>query len=275
MKTNSISIKKLLSEIALLLLTAIWSIPIFITLFNGVKDSSEIMTNPNGIPQKPVFGNLITAFIKGEYAESFVTSILLAFVSTVMIIIICSSVAYPLARIKSRFNNVLYMFFLAGIMVPSGLTMIPLYKLLGILKIINTPVALIPIYISIHTPFVVFIFSGFMKTIPIQLDESAKIDGCTPYYTYWKVIFPLLKPVTATAVIMVSVPIFNDFMNPLLYASKLKTVTLSLYRFSSSYYTDWNMIFAGVTLTVIPPLIIFFIFQKQFEKGLVAGAVKG
>jgi raffinose/stachyose/melibiose transport system permease protein len=134
---------------------------------------------------------------------------------------------------------------------------------------------LIPIYISIHTPFVVFIFSGFMKTIPIQLDESAKIDGCTPYYTYWKVIFPLLKPVTATAVIMVSVPIFNDFMNPLLYASKLKTVTLSLYRFSSSYYTDWNMIFAGVTLTVIPPLIIFFIFQKQFEKGLVAGAVKG
>ena len=265
---------KLLPEALNLAVTGIWAVPIVIAIFNGLKSDSEIRQNVNGFPQDPVFANWLTVFVKGHYNESFVTSISLAAVSMI-VIILCGSVAYPISRNNSKLNKFLHMLFLAGLMVPPGLTMVPNYKLFRSLHFINTPMLLIALYTAIYLPFTVLIYTGFIKSVPRELDESARIDGCSPFRIYWKVIFPLLRPVNATAIVILSIPIYNDFLNPLLYASKLKTVTLSMYNFNGQYYTAWNMVFAGVTMTMIPPIIVFLLFQKHFEKGLVAGALKG
>lgn len=256
------------------IMTVLWGIPLIFAIMNGFKDFSDIQTNPSGLPKVWHFENFSIAFEKGKFAIGFANSGLLAVSSMVLIVFVCSAAAYPISRNTDKFSKFMYNFLTVGLMVPAGLTMIPTYQLLQSLHLINTPYALIGLYIALNTPFTIIAYTGFLRTIPKELDESAQIDGCTKYYTYWKIIFPLLKPITTTIVILVGTQIFNEFINNLLFASKMKTVALSLFNFKGQYYIDWSMMFAGVTISMLPPLIIFLIFQKYFERGLTSGAVK-
>lgn len=275
MRNMNKNIKKFIFLLIVSVITFIWLVPVLMAIFNGLKNMNEIMNNPNGIPSVAHFENYITVFIRGKYDVGFRNSFLIAGISTLLIIIVCSSIAFPLNRLKNKTNKFISTYLLVGLMVPAGLTMIPTYKLLQTLHLINKPYGLIFLHIAYNTPFVVFLYTGFMKSIPKELDEAARIDGCNVYRLYWKIIFPLLKPVTATVIILIFTLIFNDFFNNLVFASNIKTVSLALYDFKGLYFTEWNMIFAGVTIAMILPITIFLLFQKYFERGLIAGAIKG
>lgn len=260
---------------AVSIFTMLWAIPLLITVLNGLKNRKDIFNNPIGLPEALHFENYMVAFKKGHFESGFTNSILLAAVSVFLIVVVSSAVSYPISRINNKFNKFIFNFLLAGLMIPSGLTMIPTYRLLQTLKLINTPFALIFLHIAVNTPFIVFIYTGFLKSVPRELDESATIDGCGKYRLYWRIIFPLLKPVTGTVVILVATTVYNDFFTNLLFANRIQTITMCLFNFKGLYLIEWNMIFAGVTLALIPPMILFLLFQKYFVKGLTAGSVKG
>ena len=267
---------KALYSLFILFITFIWAVPLLMIVFNAFKSKQDIASNPNGPPQRIVWSNIPEAFSRGDYAESFKNSALITVTATVLTIVICAGAAYAISRnAGARWSKFLYVVFLAGMMIPGGLMMTANYKLLRTLSLLNTPMAGIFLNVAASIPLIVFLYAGFVKTIPRELDESAVMDGCSGLRTFWSIVFPLMKPVTSTAIILSAPVYFNDFINPLLYMNRVKTVTYSLYTFRSKYITEWEMIFAGVLLSSIPLVVVFLIFQSKFEKGLVAGAVKG
>ena len=267
---------KLVYSLLVLFAAVIWAVPLFMIVFNAFKSKQEIAVNPNGFPAQFVWSNISEAFTRGEYAESFKNSGLITLAATIMVLFICAGAAYVISRnAKTKWSKTMYMIFLSGMMVPGGLMMTANYRLLMSLNILNTPFAGIFLNVAASVPLVIFLYTGFIRTVPRELDESAVIDGCSVFKTFWRIIFPLLKPVTSTAIILTAPVYFNDFINPLLYMNRVKTVTYSLYTFRSRYLMEWEMIFAGVLISSVPLIIVFLIFQSKFEKGLVAGAVKG
>lgn len=188
------AVQKGLYSAFMLAVTLIWAIPLFIIFCNALKSEKEIAVNPNGFPSEFVWSNLSEAFIRGEYGISFVNSFIIMTVSTVLIILTCASIAYVIARnSKKRWSNTLYLLFLMGMMVPGGLLMTANYKLLNTLHIINTPFAGIFLNIAAFSPLIIFLYTGYINTVPRELDESAYMDGCSTLRLFWKIIFPLLK----------------------------------------------------------------------------------
>ena len=162
-------------------------------------------------------------------------------------------------------------------MIPFQLSMIPLYRMLKMLHLINTHFGVILIYIALTIPFSIFLYVGFLKGIPKELEESALIDGCGPFRTFAKIVFPLMKPVTASIVITNSLTVWNDFLVPLLYlqARENRTIPVAIFNFTGQYNNNWAMIFAAIVLSALPLVVAFLFLQKHFIKGIVGGAVKG
>jgi len=181
-------------------------------------------------------------------------------------------------RIPHKFMKWMYWFFVSAILLPIESAMIPVVFLLKDFHLQNTLIGISLVYIAIFTPFSVFLFSGFMRGLPFELEESAYMEGSGPARTFFQIIFPLLKPVTATLVIMLFIGMWNDLLLPLvlLNSADNPTVSINLYKFFGSRgMADLSLLFGGITLTLLPTLILFISFQRFFVKGLVAGAIKG
>ena len=182
---------------------------------------------------------------------------------------------YVLQRRKDGLTKAVNVLIMTGLMIPPAI--LPTIWIMKGLLIYKTLPGIILIEVALHTPFTIMLFRGFMGSIPQELEESGVIDGCTPSALFARVIFPLLKPVISTVIILDSVGIFNDFMNPLYFmpGSKNATVQLTLYNFMGQYSSSYNLVFADVMLITVPMLILFIIFNKKIVDGMVAGAVKG
>ena len=185
--------------------------------------------------------------------------------------------AYALGRFRFRGNGFLYIYFLLGMMVPIRLGVINMFDTFNKLGLNDTLLGLVLIYSAMSIGFSVFIMTGFMRGIPVEIEESAKIDGCSHFRILWNILVPVLKPAIATALIYNFVPIWNDFYFPLIFiqSENLKTVPIGVTIFFGQYQTDWPTVFAALTLAALPVLIVYFLMSKQFIKGLTAGAVKG
>lgn len=164
---------------------------------------------------------------------------------------------------------------LAGLMVPPAI--MPTIWVLQALKLYKTMPGMVLIEVALHTPFTVMLYRGFMSSIPVELEDASYIDGCSSWKTFWTVVFPLLKPVSATVTILNAVSVFNDFMNPLYFlpGSKNVTLQLTLYSFIGQFSSSYNLLFADVILIVLPMLILFFLLNDRIVEGMTAGAVKG
>ncbi|HAL74414.1 MAG TPA: sugar ABC transporter permease, partial [Clostridiales bacterium] len=193
------------------------------------------------------------------------------------LLILGSMAAYPIARMPSKFSGFIYLLFLSGLTMPFQSAMIPLYKVMKAFSLINTHHGMILLYTATTMAFTIFLYVGFMKTIPKELEEAAMIDGCNRFMSYRIIIFPLLKTITATAAIFDTMLIWNDFLKPLLFFSGTNkgTVITSVYAFQSQYDTQWGYLFASCMLASLPLLILYLALQKYFVKGIAAGAIKG
>lgn len=276
-KKFTIDIIKFISAIVIF---ALYMIPFALIALNSFKNKRDIIKNPFSItPEKGfTFGNYIEAFNKMNFMRSFGNSLLITGLSTIAVIIFASMVAYYFVRAKNMFSKVCFVAMSASMIIPFQAIMIPLvYIYGGQLNLLNNRVTLIFFHSGFAMSMSVFIYQGFIKSsIPISLEEAAYIDGCTKMQTFFKIVFPLLKPITATLVILNVLAFWNDYLLPSLVLGKkeIMTLPLSTYAFYGTYSANYGTIMAGLVLTVAPILILYLFLQKQIISGVVAGAVK-
>ena len=182
---------------------------------------------------------------------------------------------YVIQRRKGKLMTTIQSVIMLGLMIPASI--LPTIRLLQSLHIYKTMFSMVMIEIALQTPFTIMLYRGFMASIPVDLEEAASIDGCNRWQIFQKVIFPLLKPIQATIIILTGVQTFNDFTNPLYFlpGAANTTVQLTLYNFRSQAGSSYNLLFADIIIITIPMLILFLIFNKRIVAGMVAGAVKG
>jgi len=255
----------------------IFIIPFLFMVVNSLKERREANLLSLSLPEIFKWENYKEVLTAGNgiVLTAFKNSLLLTLGSVIILIITGAMSGYVLQRRKDRPMRMINAVVLAGLMVPPAI--LPTISMMQTLHVYKTLFGMILIEVALQTPFTIMLYRGFMSSIPIELEEAGCIDGCNRIKMFTGVIFPLLKPVTATVVILNAVTIFNDFTNPLYFlpGSKNSTVQLTLYTFMGQFSSSYNLLFANVVVITVPMLILFVFFNKRIVDGMVAGAVKG
>lgn len=249
--------------------------PFLWILLSSLKTNSEIYGKPFGLPSVLVFENYVTAWNNANIGMNLFNSLFVSFSAVAIVILFGSMAAYILARVKS--SVFLYTYFTLGIMVPVHTILIPTFMLMKDFGLNNTRQGLIILYAVSNLSLAIFILVGFMKSIPIEIEEAAIMDGCSMTQVFFKIIFPLSRPGLATIGILTFLNCWNEYLFAYVLISneKLKTVTQGIYALQGAYNTNYGPLCAGLTLAIIPVMIIYVIFSEQVIAGMTAGAVKG
>ncbi len=253
-------------------------IPIYYLLVTTFKSPAEAAASPLGLPVKFTFDNYGKAIAAMNYMQAFKNNLVIAGVSVVLLLIFSSMSAYVIARSRQRIFKVMSSVFMVGLIIPFQISIIPLYKMLAGVHIMNTHLAVILVDVfCINLPLSIFLIRGFVNTVPAELEEAAFIDGSGTFQCYWKIIFPLLKPILVTVAILDTLTIWNDFMTPLLLlqSSQKQVLLQQVYRNVGPFSTDWTSFFPMLVMATLPLVIFYLIMQRQIIEGVVAGAVKG
>lgn len=275
------SIKNTLSFI-FLLVSAIYVSPIFIVLINSFKRKTFISAEPFSLPNSESFyglSNFITGFTFGNYPffKSVLYSFIITILSTLLILICCSMCAWYIIRVDNKMSKIFYYLSVFSMIVPFQMVMYSLSKTADTLRL-NTPLTIPIIYLGFGAGLATFIFSGFVKSIPLSVEESASIDGCGPVRAFFSVVLPIMKPTLVSVGILEIMWIWNDYLLPYLVLDikKYRTIPIHIQYLNGSYgQTDIGAIMALIVLSIIPIIIFYFSSQKYIIKGVVAGAVKG
>ena len=256
----------------------IFVIPFVLIVLTAVKDRKQSSLRDFSWPSGfHLWDNLVEVVTTRNWmmVTAFVNSTLITVVSVTLLIVLAAMVGYVLARRKAAWNAPIEFLILAGLMIPPAV--VPTIWLLQGLKLFGTLHGMILIQVAYNLPFSIILYRAFIATIPRELDEAAIIDGARPLAGFFRVVLPLLWPVTVTNIVVQSVGIFNDFTNPLYYlpGASNATVQLTLYNFQSQFNTSYNLLFTNILLITIPPLLVFLFFNRQIVAGVTAGAVKG
>lgn len=265
--------------ISLIILAVLFLAPIFIVLINSFKGKFFISSNPFSIPDAKTFvkiSNYVTGVEKIEFFKAAFYSLFIT-VSSVLVIIICTSMTgWYITRIKTKFNNLLYFIFTFSMIVPFQMVMFTMSKVANLAHIDN-PLGIIIIYLGFGSGLSVFMFSGFVKAIPVELEEAAMIDGCNPLQTFFGIVFPVLKPTAITVTILNTMWIWNDYLLPyLVIGTDYRTIPIAIQYLKVGYGgIDMGAMMAMLVLAIIPIVVFYLTCQKYIIEGVIAGAVKG
>lgn len=255
----------------------VFIVPFLFMMVNALKERREANLLSISFPKEMHWENFLEVFQTNDYQliTAFKNSGLLVIGSVVILILVGAMAGYVLQRRNDRVMGIANSLIMAGLMVPAAI--LPTIWVLQRLQLYKTLLGMILIEVALQIPFTIMLYRGFMGSIPIELEEAGYIDGCSRWKIFSTIIFPLLKPVTSTVIILNAVTVFNDFTNPLYFlpGSENATVQLTLYNFMGQYSSSYNMLFADVILITIPMLVLFIFFNKRIVEGMVAGAVKG
>lgn len=277
MKRRKILGKAVLGIIVLLFMI-IWIYPFLNIVFNSFKSLKDMMTQFMALPQELHFENYSNSWEKLNFLQVMLNTLFVTIVSVGGMIFFGSMAAYKMARTKTRYSQVFFVIFLIPMLVPFQTIMITLTQIAKLLHLNGSLWGLSVLYWGTSLPFVIFLYHGFIKSVPVGLDESAMIDGASPSQVFFKIIFPLLKPITTTAIVINALYVWNDFLLPLLMVSANKstrTIQLALYSNFGSQGVKWEVALPGIVIAMIPAIIFFIALQKHIIKGIAAGAVKG
>lgn len=263
--------------IGVILAAILFIIPFAFMVVNSLKERKEANLLSVAIPKTFAWGNYAEAFSANHYQilTAFKNSLLLTGCSVIGLIIVGSMAGYVLQRRHDKMMGGINALIMTGLMVPAAI--MPTIWLLQALHIYKTMFSMVMIEIALQIPFTIMLYRGFVGSVPKELEEAGYIDGCTVIQMFTKIILPMLKPVTATVIILNACTIFNDFTNPLYFLPGGDNVTVqqTLYTFMGQYSSSYNLLFADVIIITIPMLIIFILFNRQLVEGMTAGAVKG
>lgn len=251
--------------------------PFFLMVLNSFKTTQQFVNSPFSLPETLDFKNYANAFAKMNFLRAITNSAIVTSLSVLLIILTSSMTAHFLSRNKWRINAIIYAVFVASMIVPFQAVMIPLVSIYGnALRLMNNKWILIFMYLGFGQAFAIFVFHGFIKNIPLELEETALIDGCTKMQSFFKVVFPLLTPIIMTVLVLDVLWIWNDYLLPalVLLSPAERTLPLSTYAFFNSYSVDYAPLMAGLVLSILPVLVVYIFTQKKIIEGVVQGAIK-
>lgn len=263
----------------LLIFSVLFLFPIFVVLINSFKSKFSIASEPFVLPTNETYTgleNYIEGIKNTGFPRAFMWSLIITVFSVLAIIIFTSMTAWYITRVKSKFNSLLYYALVFSMIVPFQMVMFTMSKTANVLNLDN-PVGIIIIYLGFGAGLSVFMFSGFIKTVPITVEEAATIDGCNTFEVFWKVVFPILKPTTITIAILNTMWIWNDYLLPyLVIGNDYKTIPIAVQYLKGGYGSvDMGALMAMLVLSIVPVVIFYLSSQKYIIKGVAAGAVKG
>jgi raffinose/stachyose/melibiose transport system permease protein len=249
--------------------------PFLLVFLNSVKLKPEILENPLSLPVSITWENFQEALTKMNFFRSLTNSIIISVLSVSLLIVFSSMLAYYLARTKTKSTKYIFLILVTSMIVPFQALMIPFMARFAPFVSWNNRAALIFFYIGFGVALSTFLYHGFISTIPTEIDEAASIDGASDMVAFWKIIFPMMRPITATVAIINALWIWNDFLLPrLVLTEESQTLPLSTYLFYGQYSIEYGQAMAGLVLAVLPIVIFYLILQKQFISGISQGAVK-
>lgn len=264
--------------IALGFLSIIVIIPIYYLVVTTFKTSTEAAVAPMALPSHIDFSGYVNAFQKMQYPRAFKNTLIITGCSVVGLIIVSSMCGYVLNRKgKHKVAQSVFLLILSGMMFPYQMSILGLYKVIQQMHLMNSLLGVILINIAINIPFATFLIKSFVNTIPIELEEAAKIDGCGTFRTFWTITFPLMKPTIATVAILNTLTIWNDFMGPLyfLQSRENNVILQEVYRNIGQFSTDWTSLFPMMVLGVLPLVVFYLFMQRYIIGGVMNGSVKG
>lgn len=268
----------LVLQIIMTLAAVLFVAPLFIILNYSFKGKRELyLSSPLALPESLNFDNYAAAFKKLDLGTTFFNTLFYTVTSVLILAVLCGMTAWAIARCSRKFFKFAYIYFIVGILIPYQALFLPIYMIGFRLNLTNTRHGIIFMYVATGISFGVFLMNSFMSTVPLELEEAARIDGCSVFRTYFSVVLPLLKPAMATLVIMQSFQIWNDYLLASLYVSKkqLKTLTVAIQSLFSAQSSDYTTAMAAIVISVLPIAVLFLCLQKYFIKGMTVGAVKG
>ncbi|MFA6690122.1 MAG: carbohydrate ABC transporter permease [Sphaerochaetaceae bacterium] len=273
---------RIVLSVLILALGLCFLFPLYIMFINSVKNRAELYMSPVAFPRTFLWSNYADAAAKMSFVRAFGNSLLITVVSVAFIVVFSSMCAWMIARKNDKLSKLIYFTFVATMLIPFQTLMMPLVQMmkwskvsLGI-QILNTYKGIVFMYIGFGMSMAVFLFHGFVKSIPVSLEEAATLDGCGRFGVFWRIVFPMLKPTTVTVIILDIIWIWNDYLLPSLVLNNkaLRTIPLSTSSFFGVFTIQWNQAMAGLTMAIIPVIIFYFAAQKYIIKGVAAGAVK-
>ncbi|MDQ7795586.1 MAG: carbohydrate ABC transporter permease [Spirochaetia bacterium] len=277
----------IVAEIVTALLFILFLFPFVLVLLNSAKTSFEVTQYPLAWPSR--WGNIIDNVVKiwtsesVRYPSSLLTSTIVTVVSLVLINLFSAQAGWVLVRTKSRISSIIFFIFVASMVIPFQIVMFPLlswFRTVTVatgIRLLRTYQGIILAYIGFGAPLSIFMFHGFIKSIPLELEEAATIDGCKKYQIFYKIIFPILTPIQATVLVLNGIWIWNDYLLPLLVLGKgndIMTIPLAVSNFAGAFVKQWDLILTAILMAMVPVIIFFLFAQKYIVKGMVAGAIK-
>ena len=261
--------------------------PFFIVVVNAAKTPFEITQSPLTFPADwvKILRNMATIWtsVNVSYSSSFLSSLIITVSSLLLLNLLSSQAAWALVRTKTRLSTGIFVTFVAAMVIPFQIVMFPLLswfrvitQLTGV-RLLRSYAGIILAYIGFGMSQSIFIFHGFIKSIPLELEEASTIDGCKPWQVFYKIIFPILRPIQATVLVLNGIWIWNDYLLPLLILGKgnaVMTIPLAVSNFAGAYVKQWDLILTAILMAMIPVVIFFLIAQKSIIKGMVAGSIK-
>jgi raffinose/stachyose/melibiose transport system permease protein len=262
-------------ELAMIAVAAVIGFPIYVLVNLAVRPPWDT-SSPIRPTTSPTLDNFTEAWRQGALGGALVNSALVTAGSVIIVLAVSSLAAYPLARVTARWSRWTFLMIMLGLVLPFQLAALPLYQTMRDLGLLGTVWSLILFYSGLQVPFTVFLYVAFLRTLPRDFDDAALIDGCMPLQAFRFVVFPMLKPVTVTALVLNAVAVWNDFFTPLLYlsGSTQQTMPVAIAGFVGQFVTDWNLIFAALVISIVPIAVIYFALQRSIINGF-AGGLRG
>ncbi|MDF9845334.1 MULTISPECIES: carbohydrate ABC transporter permease [unclassified Paenibacillus] len=264
-------------EIIMILLGLLFLSPFYFLLANSVKSFGEILSNAAAWPSEFVWSNYSQAWKLARFSEAFRNSIIITVICVILIALFAAMAAYRMVRADSKFNRILLLLFVAAMVVPFQTIMIPILQVVNFLGVNNSIPGLVMAQLGLSIPMAIFLFHGFIKSVPMEIEEAATVDGCNPLTVFFRIVLPLLKPMLMTIIVLNALGIWNDYLLPslILQAPELRTIPLATFSFFGQYTKQWDMALPALTLGVAPIVVFYLFMQRYIVEGIAAGSVKG
>ncbi|WP_179031392.1 carbohydrate ABC transporter permease [Paenibacillus kribbensis] len=265
------------TELVMILVALLFLVPFYFLFVNSVKSFGDLLTNSAAWPQTFVWSNYARAWSITRFPEALWNSLVVTVVSNLLLVLISSMAAYRMVRHPTRYNRVLFSLFVAAMVIPFQSVMIPLVKVVSTLDLMNSIGGLVICYLGFGAPMSIFLFHGFVKGVPVEVEEAATVDGCTPYGVFFRIVYPLMLPMMVTVIILNTLWIWNDYLLPSLVLQKaeLRTIPIATYAFFGQYTKQWDLALPALVLGILPVIVFFLAMQKYIIQGIMAGSVKG
>ncbi|MCM3700081.1 carbohydrate ABC transporter permease [Paenibacillus macerans] len=267
----------LAAEIITGLVALLFLSPFYFLFVNSVKPFGEIMSDSASWPQVFQWENYAKAWELTKFPQAFTNSLLITVVSVGILALISAMGAYRMVRSNTWFNRILFMLFIASMVIPFQTIMMPLLRVVNELGVNNTHFGLVMTYLGLGAPMAVFLFHGFVKSIPREIEEAATVDGCTGISVFFRIVLPMLKPMLMTIIVLNCLWVWNDYLLPslILQRPEMRTIPLATFAFFGQYTKQWDIALPALVLGITPIVIFFLFLQRHIVEGIAAGSVKG